>query len=97
MSLTLPKQYDFLGRFFRLTIVNAISSIMVPLANAINVIFLGHLSDIQYLTGVALAGEVLTLLYSIFISLRMSSTALTAIAVGQDDREELLLVGFVMA
>jgi MATE family multidrug resistance protein len=93
LNLTLPKQYEFLDRFFRLTIVNLLSSIMVPLANIINVIFLGHLAEIQYLTGVALAGEVLGLIYYLFISLRMSVTALTAIAVGQDDQEAMVLVG----
>ncbi|WP_293104465.1 MATE family efflux transporter [Moorena sp. SIOASIH] len=87
------QKYDFLTRFINLTFVNILSGIMVPLATLVSTIFLGHLAEIQYLTGVALAGEIINLFYGLFISLRMSATALTAIAVGQNDREAVLLSG----
>jgi len=93
MTLTLPNQYDFLGRFFRLALVNVLSNIMVPLASTLSVMFLGHLEDIHHLAGVALAGTLLGCLYGVFLFLRMGTTGLTAIAVGRDDREEVLLVG----
>lgn len=92
-NYSLLRRYDFLARFFKLTLVNILSGIMVPLANLISTIFLGHVAEIQYMTGVALAGEIINLFYALFISLRMSATALTAIAVGQNDREAVLLSG----
>lgn len=55
MSLTLPTQYDFVPRYFRLALANVLSNIMVPLANLVSVIFLGHLDEIHHLAGVAKA------------------------------------------
>jgi MATE family multidrug resistance protein len=66
---------------------------MVPLANLVSAIFLGHLSEIHHLTGVALAGNILNFLYFTLLFLRMGTTGVTAQAVGQDDREGVLLVG----
>ncbi|MBO3457733.1 MATE family efflux transporter [Aetokthonos hydrillicola Thurmond2011] len=93
MKAIFTSQYDLLIRFFRLAIANVISNIMTPLANTLSVIFLGHLSEIHHLAGVALAGNVLSNLYILLGFLRMGTTGVTAIAVGQDDREAVVLVG----
>lgn len=93
MNLMLNSQYDFVPRYFRLAIANVLSNIMVPLANLVSVMFLGHLEEIHHLAGVALAGNLLTFLYEIFLFLRMGTTGVTAQAVGRNDREGVLLVG----
>ncbi|MCV3214780.1 MATE family efflux transporter [Plectonema radiosum NIES-515] len=93
MNLTFPSQYDFVPRYFRLAVANVLSSIMVPLANLISIIFLGHLEEIHHFAGVTLAGNLLNFLYFVLLFLRMGTTGVTAQAVGRDDREGVLLVG----
>jgi MATE family multidrug resistance protein len=93
MNLTFPSQYDFIPRYFRLALANVLSNIMVPLANLVSIMFLGHLSEIHHLAGVALAGNLLNFLYFVLSFLRMGTTAVTAQAVGGDDREGVLLAG----
>lgn len=93
MNLTFPSQYDFVPRYFRLAFANVLSNIMVPLANLISIIFLGHLEEIQHFAGVALAVNLLNFLYFVLLFLRMGTTGVTAQAVGRDDREGVLLVG----
>lgn len=90
---TLDRHYDLLLRFFGLAIANVLSNIMVPLASTLSVIFLGHLSEIHHLAGVALAGNLINNLYLVLAFLRAGTTGVTAIAVGRDDREAVLLVG----
>lgn len=92
MDETLPNQSNLLLRFIRLAIANVLSIIMVPLANLMSVVFLGHLSEVQHLAGVALAGNVLNVVYFTLSFLRMSTTGVTAQAVGRNDRESMLLV-----
>ncbi len=86
-------QYDFLGRFFHLAIVNVFSNIMIPLAGTISLAFLGRLDEIHHLAGVTLAATLFDFIYYSFSFLRMGTTGLTAQAVGRDDREAMLLVG----
>ncbi|HLO84523.1 MAG TPA: guanitoxin biosynthesis MATE family efflux transporter GntT [Nostocaceae cyanobacterium] len=93
LDQTIPNQDDLLPRFFRLAIANVLSNIMVPMANTMSVVFLGHLSEIHHLAGVALAGNLSSLIFLFLASLRMSTTGMTAQAVGRDDREATLLVG----
>ncbi|OBQ19030.1 guanitoxin biosynthesis MATE family efflux transporter GntT [Anabaena sp. AL93] len=93
MNQTLPAQYSFIPRYFRLALANVLSSIMIPLANIVSVIFLGHLEDIRHFAGVSIAGNLLNFFYLALFFLRMGTTGLTAQAVGRDDREEMLLVG----
>ncbi|GAB1542955.1 guanitoxin biosynthesis MATE family efflux transporter GntT [Scytonema sp. NUACC21] len=93
MNLMLHRQYDFVPRYFQLALANVLSNIMIPLANLVSVIFLGHLSEIHHLVGVALVGNLLSFLYLVFTFLRMGTTGVTAQAVGRDDREGVLLVG----
>lgn len=66
---------------------------MVPLAGLIDVAFLGHLSDIRHLAGVALATVLFNYIYWTFGFLRMGTTGTTAQAIGRGDREEVLLIG----
>ncbi len=93
MNITLPKQYDFVPRFFQLGVANVLSNVMVPLANIISITFLGHLSEIHHLAGVALAANLLNSLYLVLTFLRMGTTGVTAQAVGRNDPEGVLLVG----
>lgn len=84
---------DFLPRFLRLATINVLSNLMVPLSGLISVAFLGHLSDIRYLTGVALATVLFNTIYRTLSFLRMGTTGMTAQAVGRNDRSQMLLVG----
>ncbi len=86
-------QYDFLGRFFHLAIVNVLSNIMIPLAGTISLAFLGRLDEIHHLAGVTLAATLFDFIYYSFSFLRMGTTGITAQAVGRDDREAMLLIG----
>lgn len=84
---------SFLPLFWRLSIVNVISNLMVPLAGLIDVAFLGHLAEIRHLAGVALATVLFNYIYWTFGFLRMSTTGLTAQALGREDAESVLLIG----
>ena len=87
------ERYDFLPRFFRLAIVNVLSNLMVPLAGLISVAFLGHLVEIRHLAGVSLSTILFNYIYRTFGFLRMSTTGITAQAVGREDEEAVLLTG----
>ncbi len=78
-------------RFFRLAAVNILSNLMVPLAGAIDTAFLGHLADIRYLAGVALATVLFNYIYWTFGFLRMGITGMTAQAQGRGDDREVAL------
>ncbi len=93
MNPTLSTEDNFIPRFFRLLIANVLSNIMVPLATIFSTAFLGHLNEIHHLAGVALAGNLFSLLFLLLASLRMGTTGLTAQAVGREDREEVVLIG----
>lgn len=79
-------------RFLSLTSLNTISNIMVPLAGTVDIAFLGHLKDLNYLAGVALATIVFIYLYRTCKFLRMGTTGATAQAEGRSDRELTLLI-----
>lgn len=93
MNTKISSQYDFLPRFLKLASVNAASVMMIPLAGAISVAFLGHLSDISYLAGVALGALLFDSLYESCSFIRSGTTAMTSQAVGRNDREAILLAG----
>jgi MATE family multidrug resistance protein len=78
--------------FLRLAAINALSNLMVPLAGLLDVAFLGHLAQIDYLAGVALATIIFNYLYWSFGFLRMSTTGLTAQAIGRQDPGEVWLI-----
>ena len=47
-----------LPRFFKLSIINILSSMAVPIAGLVDTAFLGHINDISYLAGVAVASVI---------------------------------------
>lgn len=79
-------------RFFRLTAVNILSNVTIPLAGLVDTAMLGHLPQIRFLAGVALGTIIFEYVYWSFGFLRMGSTGLTAQAVGRGDRGEESLV-----
>ena len=66
---------------------------MVPIAGLLDIAFLGHLADIRHLAGVSLATIVFNYLYWTFGFLRMSTTGMTAQAIGRGDDDDALLIG----
>ena len=92
MISAIPASYkSFLPRFYRLSIVGMFSNMMVPLAGLCDTAFLGHLSDIHYLTGVILGSILFDYLYRILKFLRNSTNALTAQSVGEEDAVGVLV------
>ena len=79
------------ARFWRLAIVNVISNLMVPLASLVDVAFLGHLTEIRHLAGVAIATVLFNYIYWTFGFLRMGTTGLTAQARGRGDDDVVML------
>ena len=64
---------------------------MVPLASLVDVAFLGHLSEIHYLAGVAIATVLFNYIYWTFGFLRMGTTGLTAQAKGRGEADLVIL------
>ncbi|MDF5720429.1 MAG: guanitoxin biosynthesis MATE family efflux transporter GntT [Rhizonema sp. PD37] len=83
----------FLYQFFKLSTINILSNLMVPLAGLMDVAFLGHLVEIRHLAGVTLATVLFNYIYWTFGFLRMSTTGMTAQAMGREDNESVLLIG----
>ena len=79
-------------RFWRLATVNILSNLTVPLASLIDTAFLGHLTEIKYLAGVAIATVLFNYIYWTFGFLRMGTTGLTAQARGRGVNEEVVLI-----
>lgn len=79
---------DLKRRFARLTVLNILTNVTVPLASLVDTALLGHLSDIRFLAGVALAAVIFEYLYWSFGFLRMGTTGTTARAWGGGDRAE---------
>jgi multidrug resistance protein, MATE family len=93
MNSILSKQYDFLPRFYQLATANVLSNIIIPIGGLITVAFIGHQTEIQHLAGVLLSTILFNFIYNVLAVLRMSTTGLTAQAVGREDREAMLMVG----
>jgi multidrug resistance protein, MATE family len=85
--------FNFLRPFLKLAIVNILSNLLVPIAGLLDVAFLGHLAEVRHLAGVALANVLFNYLYWTFGFLRMSTTGMTAQAVGRKNETEMLLIG----
>jgi MATE family multidrug resistance protein len=85
-------QSQLLRRFGRLAIANILSNLMMPLAGIIDTAFLGHLADIHYLGGVAIATVIFNVVYWSFGFLRMGTTGLVAQAHGRRDLTEIALI-----
>lgn len=78
-------------RFARLTLLNVFSNITVPLASLVDTALLGHLADLRFLAGVALAAVLFEYLYWSFGFLRMGTTGTTAQAWGRGDQPAVFL------
>lgn len=93
MNLAQLNSDSFLPRFYKLAAINTLSNIMIPLSGLVSVAFLGHLTEIRHLAGVAVATVLFTYLYRLLHFLRMGTTGITAQAVGRNDRQAMVLVG----
>ncbi|NIM02230.1 MAG: MATE family efflux transporter, partial [Acidobacteria bacterium] len=60
----------------------------VPITGLVDTAMLGHLADIRFLAGVALGAILFDYVYWTFGFLRMTTTGLTAQAVGRGDRHD---------
>ena len=79
-------------RFWRLAAVNVLSNLTIPIASLVDTAFLGHLTDISYLAGVAIATILFNYIYWTFGFLRMGTTGLTAQARGRESNEDVILI-----
>lgn len=79
-------------RFLRLSALNALANLSVPLAGLADAGMLGHLPDLRHLGGVALAAVLFDFVYWTFGFLRMGTTGTAAQARGRGDRPELYRV-----
>lgn len=86
------KKFSLQNRFWRLAGINILSNLMVPLASSIDIAFLGHLKDINYLAGVAIATVLFNYIYWTFGFLRMGTTGLTAQARGRESQADIILI-----
>lgn len=79
-------------RFFRLTFINILSTITVPLVGLVDTAMLGHLPEIRFLAGVALGTVLFDYVYWTLGFLRMGTTGTVAQAFGRGDRREVHLL-----
>ena len=86
-------KYQFISRFYLLTLTNILSCIITPLAGFTSTIFLGHLTDIRHFAGTSLGAILFDYIYFSLNFLRLVTTGMTAIAIGENDRKAMLLVG----
>ena len=86
------RQSSLQNRFWRLAGINILSNLMIPLASSIDIAFLGHLKDINYLAGVAIATVLFNYIYWTFGFLRMGTTGLTAQARGRESQTDVILI-----
>ncbi len=86
-------QYDFLSRFLKIASINVLSNITIPLSGAVSVAFLGHLSNIEHLAGVALGAILFNFLYESCSFIKLGTTVMTSQATGKDDREATIFAG----
>jgi MATE family, multidrug efflux pump len=80
-------------RYLRLAGPNILSNLLVPLASLVDTALLGHLAEIQFLGGVALAAVLFDYVFWSFGFLRMSTTGLVAQCRGRSAPREELQVG----
>jgi MATE family multidrug resistance protein len=85
-------RFQHVGQFYRLTFINILSNVTVPLVGLVDTAMLGHLPDIRFLAGVALGTVLFDYVYWSFGFLRMGTTGTTAQAFGRGDRREVYLV-----
>ncbi len=79
-------------RILTLAIPMVISNITVPLLGLVDTAVIGHLDHAWFLGGVALGSTVISLSFWLLGFLRMSTTGLTAQAVGQSKADQVAMV-----
>ncbi len=87
-------------RVLLLAIPMVLSNITVPLLGLVDAAVIGHLDHAWYLGGVALGSTLISVSFWLLGFLRMSTTGLTAQALGRENNEQLsrvLLQGLTMA
>ena len=72
-------------RFTRLTLLNILANVTVPLVGLVDAGMLGHLPDLRFLAAVALASILFDYLFWSLNFLRLATTGLTAQARGRGD------------
>ncbi|WP_445395606.1 MATE family efflux transporter DinF [Zobellella sp. An-6] len=77
---------------FALALPMVLSNITVPLLGLVDTLVIGHLEQAYYLGGVAVGATVISLIFWLLGFLRMSTTGLSAQAVGAGNGELLLQV-----
>ncbi len=85
-------QTNFHRRFFKLTGLNILANITVPLVSLVDVGMLGHLPQIHFLAGVALSSILFDYIYWTFGFLRMGTTGITAQEKGKGNSSEIYQV-----
>ena len=85
-------QTNFHRRFFKLTALNILANITVPLVSLVDVGMLGHLPQIHFLAGVALSSILFDYIYWTFGFLRMGTTGITAQEKGKGNSSEIYQV-----
>ena len=78
--------------FFRLSAINILSSITIPIAGLVDTAFLGHLEDINYIAGTSIASVIFSFIFGACIFLRMGTTGPVAQAEAGNDQTETLLI-----
>ncbi|HLJ64338.1 MAG TPA: MATE family efflux transporter [Stellaceae bacterium] len=87
-------------QLWRLAIPIILANLTVPLLGAVDTALAGHFQNEAYLGGVALGGQVFTLLYWSLSFLRMGTTGLTAQSAGEGSRRLARLIfwrGLILA
>ncbi len=74
--------------FLHLAVPNLLAAVAVPLAQLVNLAFLGHAADVTDLSGVILATVIFDYIFWSFGFLRMGTTGLVAQAAGQGNDAE---------
>ena len=77
---------------WRLTLPNIVSNITVPLVGLVDMALMGHLDSVVYVGAIALGSVIFNFIYWSLGFLRMSTSGLTAQAVGRGDTKEAALV-----
>lgn len=88
----LPPAWAAQRQLLALALPMLLSNITVPLLGLVDTWVIGHLGETALLGGVAVGATLVNLFYWVLGFLRMSTTGLTAQALGGNDQEELKLL-----
>ncbi|RXJ73043.1 MATE family efflux transporter DinF [Veronia nyctiphanis] len=92
MTISVFKNLQTHKAVFALAFPMVLSNITVPLLGLVDTAVIGHLEHAFYLGGVAMGSTMITVLFFLLGFLRMSTTGLTAQALGANDKQALVRV-----